>query len=301
MTTNPYDTGDSENLPLDQVAGVRASESVNIPEGAFAEGMSMNFSGAVAEQFEEVVINNQIPGYNAMRQRLVQAATYFLREDTAFIDIGTSQGRMIRDVIGNLAQLKDDRLAKTTFIGLDNEQDMLDKAEERISELIGSEEVQSVIEESWQNLFRVHGRTVPVQLKNHDLRAGLPQSVSGGFASVIASVLSIQFVPMEYRPRLLKDIYDRLAPGGAFIFVEKVLHQNADIDDFLTRLYYDEKSRNGIDNKDVLRKRESLEGYLVPLTDGSNIELLQGAGFKNHNVSVFWRDLQFQAYIALKD
>src|SRR5882724_9226717 len=58
---------------------------------------------------------------------------------------------------------------------------------------------------------------------NLDLRTDFPK-VS---ASVILSVLTIQFTPMEHRLRILEDVHASLLPGGALIFVEKVIGMTA--------------------------------------------------------------------------
>jgi hypothetical protein len=49
-------------------------------------------------------------------------------------------------------------------------------------------------------------------------------------ASVTMSVLTLQFVPIEHRQRLLKSIFDHTLPGGALILVEKVLGATASLD-----------------------------------------------------------------------
>ena len=84
--------------------------------------------------------------------------------------------------------------------------------------------------------------------------------------SVTLAVLTVQFVPIEYRLRLLRNVYQSLSPGGALIFVEKVLGSTADIDGAMVDTYYALKAANGDSQEQIERKRLSLEGELVPVT-----------------------------------
>ena len=49
----------------------------------------------------------------------------------------------------------------------------------------------------------------------------------------------------------------------------------------------------------IERKKESLEGVLVPVTADWNVELLKEAGFKH--VDCYWRHLNFAGWVAVKE
>lgn len=286
----PFSTVMGEKLPTE-----------GIPEGKFEAGRKMVFDGAIAAEFEEKVMPRQIPGYKEMRLRLLHVAVKMVQKDTVFADIGTSWGRMIRDTIAALVTVDPTKLNDVHFIGTDLEQAMLDKASALMEEIKAHPELKRVVNENKirsRSVLDIDNARPKIDLYRHDLRSGLHPSIRN--ASVITSVMVLQFVPMEHRPRVLKEVYESLVPGGAFIFAEKVLEPNHKIDDLLSIIYYEDKERNGIPHDDILRKRGSLENYLVPLTDKGNRELLQGAGFRAQDISVFWRNLQFQAYIAIK-
>jgi len=133
-----------------------------------------------------------------------------------------------------------------------------------------------------------------VQILDLDLRQGFPR-VS---ASVILSVLTIQFTPMEHRLRILEDIHAALLPGGAFILIEKVIGATAALDRDFVELYHEFKRASGYTREEIERKRLSLEGVLVPVTAGWNEELLKTAGFKQ--ADCFWRWMNFAGWIAIK-
>ena len=117
-------------------------------------------------------------------------------------------------------------------------------------------------------------------------------------ASITLLVLTLQFVPIEYRAQLLKRIYDSTIPGGALIVVEKVLGTSAVIDNALVKLYYDLKQEHGYTQEQIASKRQALEGVLVPVTAKWNEELLHSAGFSH--VDTFWRYLNFAGFVAVK-
>ena len=132
------------------------------------------------------------------------------------------------------------------------------------------------------------------ELLDLDLRRTYPDAK----ASLTLAVLTLQFIPLEHRLRVVQEVYDRTLPGGAFILVEKVLGSSAPVDAILTDLYEDLKRRNGYTQQNIDRKRLSLEGVLVPLTAGWNENLLRRAGFGD--VECFWRSLNFAGWVAVK-
>nr|DAT76533.1 MAG TPA: tRNA (cmo5U34)-methyltransferase [Caudoviricetes sp.] len=80
--------------------------------------------------------------------------------------------------------------------------------------------------------------------------------------------------------------------------VEKVLGSTDILNQAMVSNYYEMKKTNGYSEEQIERKRLSLEGVLVPVTNDMNINLLKSAGFKH--VDVFWRWMNFTGYIAIK-
>lgn len=115
-------------------------------------------------------------------------------------------------------------------------------------------------------------------------------------SSLVLSVLSMQFMPTSYRPRMLKQIYDGLTDGGALIFVEKILSEN--MDDLMVDLYYEMKRENGYSDEQIMSKRRSLENVLSPLKAEWSVDMMRTAGFRQ--VDMFWRCLNFCGWIAVK-
>jgi tRNA (cmo5U34)-methyltransferase len=63
-----------------------------------------------------------------------------------------------------------------------------------------------------------------VDVRKLDLRERFPDER----ASVVLSVLTLQFTPLEYRTRIVRRVWEALRPGGAFLLVEKVFGTQPD-------------------------------------------------------------------------
>jgi tRNA (cmo5U34)-methyltransferase len=115
--------------------------------------------------------------------------------------------------------------------------------------------------------------------------------------SLTLAVLTLQFIPIECRQRVLADLYRLTRPGGAVVVVEKVLGSDAAADKLMVDAYYAMKRANGYSTDDIEAKRKSLQGVLVPLTADANESLLRAEGFR---VQQFWQALNFAGWLAIK-
>lgn len=239
--------------------GAGVSSVAHQPEGRW------QFDDKVTDCFDDM-LRRSIPQYKLMRQTVFDIASRYVQQHTDIIDLGCSRGDALAPFIDKFG-------AANRYIGLEVSQPMIDAARQRFAGLIDS----SIVD-----------------IRQHDLRKGIPCLVP----SVVLSVLTLQFTPIEYRHRIVKSVFDRLRPGGAFIVVEKVLAEHAELDDMMTSIYHGMKGANGYSGDDIARKQMSLEGVLVPVTAKWNEQLLHAAGFAE--VDCFWRWCNFAAWIAVK-
>ena len=219
------------------------------------------FDEDVTEVFEDM-LRRSIPQYSVMRDFCVSLAKEFFASKTVVLDVGCSNGLMIDHAYP--------ALEGADFVGLEVSKPMIEAAEDR---------------------FR--GRH-NVTILDHDIREGIPKFN----ASVVFSVLTLMFTPIEYRLQILRGIYETTIYGGAFIFVEKVLGGSALTDAAYTKIYLDKKRDSGYTEEQIETKRKSLEGVLVPVTESWNRELLRVVGFRE--IDTFWRWGNFAGFIAIK-
>jgi tRNA (cmo5U34)-methyltransferase len=228
-------------------------------------GRQWEFDTSVTAVFDDM-LRRSIPQYEAMRHAVTGLAMRLVKPKTDVLDLGCSLGEALAPLVERFG-------ADCRYLGVEVSGPMLAAARSRFRSLIDAG---------------------VVKILELDLRTGFPR-VS---ASVILSVLTIQFTPIEHRLRILEDIHTALLPGGAFIFVEKVIGATAALDRDFVELYYEFKRAGGYTSEEIERKRLSLEGVLVPVTARWNEELLKTAGFKQ--ADCFWRWMNFAGWIAIK-
>lgn len=237
------------------------------------------FDKKVAECFDNM-LERSIPDYHRMRdltQILVLKHIHNLinasKEESVarpkynLLDIGCSNGINL-EMFENNTNIKG--------FGVDISQPMIDKATEKFK---------------YSN----------IEVANYDIRNGIknmPEPFPNKY-DIITSVLTLQFVPMEYRQDILADIYNSLPHDGIFIFVEKILGSSSVMNNLFVDSYYSIKNQNGYSYDAIDRKKKSLEGVLVPCTSEWNKDLLKQAGFRR--IETFWKCLNFEGIIAIKD
>lgn len=228
-------------------------------------GKKWAFDGEVTKVFDDM-LERSIPQYEVMREAVLELAHRFAKNESNVVDLGASRGEAT-------ARLIDRRGAQLRYVLVETSKPMLEALETRFA--------------SW-----VRNRVV--RILPLDLRTEYPPEA----ASVVLSVLTLQFVPIEHRQKVLRQAYKSLSPGGALILVEKVLGATADIDALMVDLYHKKKVSSGYSREEVDRKRLSLEGVLVPVTARMNEEFLEAAGFRQ--VDCFWRWQSFAGWVAIK-
>jgi tRNA (cmo5U34)-methyltransferase len=219
------------------------------------------FDASVTENFE-AMLSASIPSYTEMRRLVTLIGSRFIQPNSKIFDIGASRGDGID------ALLRDD-CEYTLF-----------ECSKPMVEVLNKK----------------YGQRSNVRIVNSDVRSNT-RMFHREDTSLVLSVLTLQFIPVEYRAKLLRMIYESLRPCGAFILVEKIQSTDSVIDNLLVSAYYKLKEQNGYTEHDILVKRRALEGVLVPLPSDTNVKMLHDAGFSR--VECFFRALNFCGWVAL--
>lgn len=222
------------------------------------------FDNEVAKCFADM-LERSIPDYHSMRSLVYELGEKFITPGTWITDIGCSTGLAVEPFYKK-------HQGYNRYFLCDNSEAMLEVCREKFKEGIESGSVEIEPGNFYEKM--------------------MPEN-----QSLVLSVLSMQFMPTSYRQRMISDIYRGLNPGGAFIFVEKII-ADGDTDDLQVELYYQMKRMNGYSNEKIMQKRKSLENVLSPLKAEWNVDMLHEAGFDK--VDVFWRCLNFCGWIAVK-
>jgi tRNA (cmo5U34)-methyltransferase len=236
-----------------------ASSLGHVPKGAWA------FDSNVTAVFDDM-LKRSIPEYDAMRNAVLGIGCKYVQPGTHIVDLGCSRGDALSPFVAMFGD-------SNSYVGVEVSEPMIAAARERFTDDIE------------QGL---------VSILDLDLRDGYPKVE----ASLTLSVLSLQFVPIDHRQRILRDAFEHTAEGGALILVEKILGASAGINKSMIDIYHAQKRLAGYSVEEVERKRMALEGVLVPMTSAWNEDLLGGGGFSQ--IDCFWRWMNFAGWIAIK-
>lgn len=221
------------------------------------------FDEQVTDCFEDM-LRRSIPQYDVMRESVEKLMHRHRFPRSHILDLGCSRGDAIARAVERYGQ-------EQGYYGCDVSEPMLQTAKARFA------------------------GNPNVCIEHVDLRTGFPDV---GAACVTLAILTLQFIPINYRQAIVQRVYDVTQKGGAFIVVEKVLGAGAGIEQSMVEIYHEQKVLNGYTADSVERKRLSLEGVLVPVTAEWNEQLLRRVGF--NEVDCFWRWMNFAGWIAIK-
>lgn len=224
------------------------------------------FDEAVTNCFDNM-IQRSIPDYQNMRELVFDVGKYFVQPDTAILDLGCSTGLALEPFVNRFYE-------SNHFIGI---------------------EVSDSMFSAVCNKYEKEIMDGKMKFIHADLQTTFPDCT----ASVILSILTLQFIPYEHRLKILKSAYKSLVSKGCLILVEKLVSDTDAIEDCFTELYYGMKKKHGYTEEQIQRKRISLECVMQPVSAFQNEDLLKQAGFKK--IECFWRHLNFAGWVAIKE
>jgi tRNA (cmo5U34)-methyltransferase len=223
------------------------------------------FDEDVASVFDDM-LERSIPAYREMRRLVYEAGRRFVGPGGHVVDLGCSRGEALAPLVARFG----DSIRCTA---IETSAPMLEAVRERFEPEIAA---------GTMNVLDL------------DLRSAYPEVR----ATLTLSVLTLQFVPIDHRHRVVQDVYDHTAPGGAFVLVEKLIGGSSLFNGLFAEIYRDHKRASGYSDEAIDRKRLSLEGVLVPVTADWNEDMLRRAGFAE--IECFWRWANFAGWIAIK-
>lgn len=226
------------------------------------------FSEDVASVFPDM-LERSIPGYAMTIGAIGSLARRFVRESTNCYDLGCSLGAATVAMRDNI------EVAGCRIFAIDNSPAMVT----RCRELLDTE--------------NPPGSAPAVDVIEADIRT---QPIDN--ASMVVMNYTLQFLPPEERPALLRNIRDGLNPGGVLVLSEKVADNDESVDQLLIDLHHGFKRRNHYSDLEISRKRAALENVLIPESVQAHRERLAQAGFSH--VGEWLRHYNFVSIIAIR-
>ena len=228
-----------------------------------------DFTFAHREEGFDNHIEQSIRGYGNLHDDVINLSRYFVEDLTYVVDIGASTGKTIEAMIRQNQPFAE----QATYIGVENAVGFQKDLHDRSCKL--------------NKMFETNFDYVNMDIRDYEFRN----------CSFVTSLFTLQFMPVRDRKKVIDNIYSGLNPGGAFVFAEKTVADNARIQEMMTFTYYDYK-RKSFTEKDIMDKEITLRNMLKPNTFGEIHEMLLQAGFKS--VQPFWQNFLFVGAIAIK-
>jgi tRNA (cmo5U34)-methyltransferase len=233
--------------------------------------MTNDFTFAHREEGFDNHIEMSIRGYNNLHDDVVNLSRYFVENETWVVDIGSSTGK----TIAAMAEQNHSFAPRASYIGIECAPGFHKNMKDRVDHLKKKfPEANFYFEETDVRDF--------YQFEN---------------SSLVTSLFTLQFMPIKDRKSVIEGVYNGLNKGGAFIFAEKIVANDAKIQDMLTFNYYDHK-RKSFSEKDIMDKERTLRNMLKPNSWEDNVAMLKSVGF--NSVQTFWQNHLFVGAIALK-
>lgn len=241
------------------------NELDNVYAKPIAAVTRFNFDERVVKCFPDM-ISRSVPGYETIISMTGVLAGRYAKEKTNIYDLGCSLGASFLAMRQHLDQ------RDVKIIGIDNSEAMITRC---------------------QHIVALDEYDVPVELLLGDI---LKHKLSN--ASVVVLNFTLQFLPVSEREDFIQRISDAMVPGGILILSEKILFEDAHLQQLNTDLHHEFKKGNGYSDLEIAQKRTSIENYLIPETIETHKERLSLAGFSS--IDVWFKCFNFASLVAIK-
>lgn len=215
----------------------------------------------VARHFDRH-IENSVPLYRHSHDLLCAFAEFFLTPNAICYDLGCATGRLSARLAA--------RHHNVVIKAIDIEPCMIARA------------------------AATHCRSLPaVELITADIT-----QLAFSPADLVIACYTLQFIKPRLRVALIRRIFNALHAGAALLLFEKVLADDAALQEMTALIHTNFKLARGCSPEQVLAKANGLRGVQQPFTAGANREMLTAAGFSH--VHTIMKYLCFEGYLAIK-
>ncbi|PCH61880.1 MAG: carboxy-S-adenosyl-L-methionine synthase CmoA [SAR86 cluster bacterium] len=245
------------------------SKSDNHTDRLFSQQLGIEdfvFDAKVANVFSDM-INRSVPGYSTIISMIAVLAQQYCREDSTVYDLGCSLGA------ATVAMGTQINCSNYKIVAVDNSSAMVDK----LTPII-------------QNNSKLASIT---EIRCEDI---LHTEISN--ASVVVLNFTLQFIPVEQRDRLLRHIYQGMKEGGIVIISEKIVFEDAQLNQIFIDTYHRFKASQGYSALEIAQKRSALENVLMPESIDIHRRRMADIGFKSFDA--WFQCFNFASFVAFK-
>ncbi|WP_369433782.1 carboxy-S-adenosyl-L-methionine synthase CmoA [Psychromonas sp. MME1] len=243
------------------------SKTDNIYSQPLEQIGGFTFNEQVVQVFPDM-IKRSVPGYEKIIQTIGMITQRCAIENSNLYDLGCSLGAATLSMRRGLTNKSGCKI-----IAVDNSQAMVERCQQHIN---------------------AYKSETPVTVLCDDIC-----NIDINNASVVVLNFTLQFLSLEKRLTLLRNIYKGLLPGGVLVLSEKFIFEDATSHQLLIDLHLDFKRSHGYSELEISQKRSSLDNVLIAETVEQHYQRLQQAGFKHNNL--WYQCFNFGSIISIKE
>ncbi|MCK5543506.1 MAG: carboxy-S-adenosyl-L-methionine synthase CmoA [Desulfobacterales bacterium] len=223
------------------------------------------FDKKVANVFSDM-LTRSVPLYQESIKCQAMLVKRFYKQATIIYDLGCSNG--------NLGVMILNKFKENFFsmIAIDSSPPMIEKYRAKLAE---------------------------AQNESVDLICDNIENIKISDASVVVINLTMQFLDLEKRAELIRNIYRGLVKGGVLLLTEKIAQDDMVFKSLYEDFYKEFKLENGYSELEISQKRDALEKVLIPESIADHEKRIKQAGFNNFDIFLKW--FNFASMIAYKD
>lgn len=229
---------------------------------------SFTFDEQVVDVFPDMIARS-VPGYASVLAMSAELAERFAQPKTQVFDLGCSLGASTLPMRSRVP-------TDCEIVAVDSSEAMIS----RLREILARE---NAAQDDLCLVKLIEGDIRDVDILN---------------ASFAVLNFTLQFIPIEQRMDLLRNIASGLVDGGALVLSEKVHFDDPEQQELMTALHHDFKRANGYSDLEIAQKRTALENTLITETIEQHQQRLLAAGFSN--VSLWFQCFNFVSMLAVK-
>lgn len=223
------------------------------------------FDRSVSQVFDDM-IDRSVPGYRTLIANIGPIASTFITPHSHCYDLGCSHGA------GALSIFKSLKAENATIFAIDNAIAMIDECNRMINK-----------EHAGDTIKTCQSSIQDTEISN---------------ASFVLLNLTLQFIPINNRNEIIQKIFDGLNKGGACLITEKIIMEDASVDQKFKELHENFKFANQYSQLEISQKRKALENVLLREDLQTHKNRLSNAGFST--VTVWFQCINFVSILAIK-
>lgn len=244
-----------------------------VPKSSFA------FNTDVAEVFDDMA-SRSIPGYRAQQRYIAHYIALLIKErhTVSIVDMGCSTGETLA-YLARFAKKEKVHTKRCSMIATDYSNAMLAQCEDTLKQY----------RDDWKSIELMELDLMQSECFFDDMhKKDMSQTV------VLLLHFVLQFLPLEYRERVLKNCWSIVRVGGSMFISEKLKSADVLMQQSWEYMQYSFKKSMGYSDMQIASKKSALEGVLIP-QDKQDFETMLDS-LPNSTIQTYYSHGEFHCY-----